>query len=221
MFKCPSREELEALCTKLPIFPLPRFSLFPYTLTHLHIFEPRYVQLVEQVLTEDGCFAIPRLAAGWEMASEPKPVCSVAGIAQIVQIQKIPQNRYNILIAGVGRVSISNDLDGGPNQLYRTVQAKLLDTPQEELQFDEQYQLFRCLLSQILLQSSKLSKELSCLFDNQNIGRVQQINAVAHLFYRDADQRQQYLECNSLTQRVEQLNDLLMTVLSMVPQAEG
>ena len=50
MFEAPSPKDLERMCLNLPIFPLPRFSLFPYTLTHLHVFEPRYVQLVESTL---------------------------------------------------------------------------------------------------------------------------------------------------------------------------
>jgi Lon protease-like protein len=220
MFECPSVKDLKRLCLDLPIFPLPRFSLFPYTLTCLHVFEPRYVQLVEQVTDYQGCFAIPRLSPDWELANEPKPVCSVAGVAQVMQIQKLPQNRYNILIAGIGRVKIGNDLLRAPEQLYRTVRAKLLDEPKQSQTFNENYKLFRCLLSQVLLKSSKLSKELSCLF-KKDVSHVQQINAVAHLFYRDADQRQDYLECNCMNERVEQLNDVLMTVLSLAPQAEG
>ena len=220
MFECPSAKDLRNLCLDLPIFPLPRFSLFPYTLTCLHVFEPRYVQLIKNVKDYQGCFAIPRLSPNWESASEPKPICSVAGMAQVMQVQKLPQNRYNILIAGIGRVQIYKDLYKAPNQLYRTVQSKLLEEPQQSQSFKENYKLFRCLLSQVLLKSSKLSKELSCLFE-KDISYVQQINAVAHLFYRDADQRQDYLESNCMNQRVEQLNDVLMTVLSLAPQAEG
>ena len=220
MFEHPSKKDLKHLCLDLPIFPLPRFSLFPYTLTCLHVFEPRYVQLIEHVVAQQGCFAIPRLSSDWELANEPKPICSIAGLAQVVQVQELPQSRYNILISGIGRVEIHKDLYQAPDQLYRTVQASLLDEPQKSPSFDENYKLFRCLLSQVLSKSSKLSKELSCLFE-KGIGHIQQINAVAHLFYRDADQRQDYLECSSMNKRVEMINDVLMTVLSLVPEAES
>jgi len=50
----------------MPLFPLPNLVFFPNTRLPLHVFEPRYRQLIADVLARDQRFGITLLQPGWE-----------------------------------------------------------------------------------------------------------------------------------------------------------
>jgi Lon protease-like protein len=50
----------------LPLFPLPNLVFFPETRLPLHVFEPRYRQLVSDALAREKRFGIVLLRPGWE-----------------------------------------------------------------------------------------------------------------------------------------------------------
>ena len=52
----------------LPIFPLPNLVFFPQTRMPLHIFEPRYRQMIADAVASDMRFGIVLLRPGWEKA---------------------------------------------------------------------------------------------------------------------------------------------------------
>jgi len=100
-----------------PLFPLPRVFLFPGTLVPLHIFEPRYRQMVEDLLDRDGRIVIGPIQAGHEPESggEP-PVYPISGLGEIVQHNRMPDGRFLITVAGLARVRIQ---EVGSDRLYR------------------------------------------------------------------------------------------------------
>ena len=50
----------------IPIFPLPNVVLFPNMLLPLHIFEPRYREMVEDALNGEGLIGMALLKEGWQ-----------------------------------------------------------------------------------------------------------------------------------------------------------
>ena len=107
----------------LPIFPLPDATLFPHTYLPLHVFEARYRALVTDALARDRRLAVARLAPGWERDYEGRPpVRPVAGVGEIVNWERLPGGRYNILLRGEGRVRIERELPA--DTLYRLVLAR-------------------------------------------------------------------------------------------------
>ena len=48
------------------LFPLPNLVLFPYVLQPLHIFQPRYRELMADALHDDRLIALATLKPGWE-----------------------------------------------------------------------------------------------------------------------------------------------------------
>ena len=51
---------------RVRVFPLPNLVLFPHVMQPLHIFEPRYRELLEDALAGDRLIAMALLAPGWE-----------------------------------------------------------------------------------------------------------------------------------------------------------
>ena len=74
-----SEQDLAAL----PVFPLPNVVLFPEAILPLHVFEPRYRELVREVLSGRKLMAVARLKPGFEDDYEGRPpVFDVCGVGQ-------------------------------------------------------------------------------------------------------------------------------------------
>lgn len=101
----------------VPVFPLPDVVLFPHAHLPLHIFEPRYRQMIEHVLNHE-----PRerlLAMGTQM-SEPAPdtlgdppVFNIVGVGRVVDSNKLPDGRFIVVLQGVGRARLMRELESG------------------------------------------------------------------------------------------------------------
>ena len=64
---------LQDFCGTVRLFPLPNLVLFPHVLQPLHIFEPRYRELLEDALAHDGLIAMAMLEPGWEQDYDGRP----------------------------------------------------------------------------------------------------------------------------------------------------
>lgn len=110
----------------LPIFPLPSAALFPGTALPLHVFEPRYRDMVRDALAGSKALAIARLKPGFEASYAGRPaVFDVCGAGVIVDHRKLEDGRYDILVQGIARVRILNE--HAPLQTYRLVNVELLE----------------------------------------------------------------------------------------------
>src|SRR4051812_29131191 len=106
----------------LSIFPLPEVQLFPHSLLPLHVFEPRYRALARDCLAGSKMLALPTLEPGYEEQYEGRPaVKPVCGVGEIVESHRHPDGRYDLLLRGLGRVRIVEELP--PRHPYRLVRA--------------------------------------------------------------------------------------------------
>ena len=99
-----SAEEL----AKLPVFPLPRVVFFPGTALPLHLFEPRYTEMIEDCL-DSGCtaMAVALLAPGWEDHYEDNPaIYDIAGAGRIVAHQRRADGTHDVVLHGLNRVRL-------------------------------------------------------------------------------------------------------------------
>jgi Lon protease-like protein len=115
-----SSEEL----AKLPVFPLPRVVFFPGTALPLHLFEPRYTEMIEDCL-DSGCtaMAVALLAPGWEEHYEANPaVHEIAGAGRIVAHQRQADGTHDIILHGLKRVRLHEVPNEG--HAYRCAQAE-------------------------------------------------------------------------------------------------
>lgn len=121
-------DQVRAALDDLPLFPLPDGVLLPYELLPLHIFEPRYREMIAHVLETGSPLAVGRLAPGWEADYEGRPpVAPTFGAGVITRSEKLPDGRYNILLKGVLRLRLQRELP--PTRPWRRVQAvELADT---------------------------------------------------------------------------------------------
>lgn len=107
------------------LFPLPNVVLFPHVIQPLHIFEPRYRQMTADALAGDRLIAPVLLKPGWEGDYEAQPtVYPTLGLGRIVAEQRLPDGRFNLLLRGLSRGRIIEELP--TDKLYRSARVELL-----------------------------------------------------------------------------------------------
>lgn len=108
----------------VPLFPLPGVFLFPRLPLPLQIFEPRYIQMVEDLLDGPGRLVIGTIQEEelGDVTASPG-VLPVAGIGEIVRHEKLPDARYLIWVIGLARVQIT---EVPSDRLYRKVEFEVL-----------------------------------------------------------------------------------------------
>jgi Lon protease-like protein len=108
------------------LFPLPDLVFFPHVIQPLHIFEPRYRQMAADALADDRLIALVQLCADCDANDlSPPAIHSIACLGRIVAAQNLEGGRYNLLLQGVFRVRILEELSD--DKLYRNARVELLD----------------------------------------------------------------------------------------------
>jgi uncharacterized protein len=103
----------------IPIFPLPNVVLFPNVFLPLHIFEPRYLEMMADALSGDRIIGMVLLRPGWESNYDGRPPVYPIGCAGVVtNAERLPDGRYNIVLQGLEKFRILDE-DGDGDRAYR------------------------------------------------------------------------------------------------------
>jgi len=106
---------------ELPIFPLPNAVLFPGATLPLYVFEPRYRQMVEDVLRHGRWIAVALLRPGYEADYEGSPEFhEIGGAGFLVRSNRLEDGRYEIVLEGRARVQLAEIPSA---RLYRMARA--------------------------------------------------------------------------------------------------
>ena len=111
------------------LFPLPDLVMFPHVIQPLHIFEPRYREMLNDALDSDGLIAMSVLAPGWEADYEGRPelfpqVC----LGKVVTHQRLQDGRYNIMLLGSRRARLLAEMPS--NRPFRQAEIEIIDDVQ-------------------------------------------------------------------------------------------
>ena len=125
----------------IPIFPLPTTVLLPKTHLPLHIFEPRYREMVRDAMESDRLIGMFLLKEGWEEEyHQNPPIHEIGCIGRMLYVQPFEDGRFNIVLYGLTRVQIRDQFfDKNYRQAwvepigYRQDQAKLPPVLRREL----------------------------------------------------------------------------------------
>ncbi len=99
----------------IPLFPLPQTVFYPNTLLPLHIFEPRYRQMVADALEGERTIGMVLLLPGWEDSYFAAPkIAPVGCVGEIEKHVRLEDGKYNILLKGLSRFRIVEEKAGKP-----------------------------------------------------------------------------------------------------------
>lgn len=93
--------------TPVPMFPLAGAFLFPHQALPLHIFEPRYRAMVNDLLDSPGRFVVATQQDTTDPEVDLPDVLPVAGLGEIVKHERLPDGRFMIWILGLARVRLA------------------------------------------------------------------------------------------------------------------
>lgn len=99
---------------RVRLFPLPGLVLFPHAMQPLHIFEPRYCEMLLESLAGDQLIAMATLrdAAAGQPLAEP-PIDQTVCIGKVISHAQVEGDRHNILLVGTQRARIRREIDAG------------------------------------------------------------------------------------------------------------
>ena len=115
------------------LFPLPHLVMFPSVLQPLHVFEPRYREMMQDALDDDNLLTMALLKPTTQVeAIEPLPIYPMTCVGRIIQEERLPDGRYNLLLQGVSRARIVKE--HVTTKLYRSADVDLVE---DQIDFSE------------------------------------------------------------------------------------
>ena len=119
------------------LFPLAGPTLFPHAVQAFHIFEPRYRNMLRDALADDRLIGMAIASSSGPLAADGllPTVC----LGQVIHHTPLPDGRSNILLMGLRRARIVNELP--PQDGYRRARVELVEEQAFALPHPEQVAL--------------------------------------------------------------------------------
>lgn len=191
----------------LPIFPL-NLVLFPGAPQLLHIFEPRYRQMLADCERGDRQFGLSFLESN-QLGETLPPVGSVGCQADIRTVQPLPDGRSNILAVGTQRYVLRGYVP--TDRLYLTGDIETFDDEDDgEVPHDFEQEIRRTFAEFVAAMSALQGREAVSL-DLPRDARALSFRIAAELAV-PAALKQRLLELRSVARRLHLLRDMLEQV---------
>jgi len=191
---------------ELPLFPLP-VVLFPGVPLPLHIFEPRYRQMLLDIRAAKNLFGLSYFDSSTAEGDVP-PAGHVGCVAEVTEVQTFPDGRSNILTLGVIRYRIESYVERGDPYLVAQVSYFEDDDEDEELLAAPAKEVAET-FTRIAQAVRTINDERATLPDITNTEPQRLSFLVAAAMEIDADVKQELLELRSTSERLERLRAML------------
>lgn len=187
----------------IPIFPLPNVVLFPNVFLPLHIFEPRYKQMVEDALNGDRIIGMTLLRPGWERDYEGRPPVYPIGCAGVItHAERLPDGRFNIVLRGMEKFRVTGEEAERP---YRLAHVEPVPEPSFESVRTEMRGQRRRLEALLVPQpEGQADPKVPSAMPDEDL-----VNALAQYLEFDPVEKQALLERDGVLDRCRSLIELL------------
>ncbi len=209
---------------EIPLFPLPNCVLFPGVVQPLHIFEPRFRQMMCETMAGQAAMVMALLKQGWEKSYHGCPeiyprVC----VGRVIAHERMEDGKFNLLLQGVARADVvSETRHTGEWGVYRTVKlqrvAEVDPSPSHELL---QRRVLRDLFEKSALRELTVTPALATLFE-ESVPLSRLIDGLAFSLVQDCQAKQSLLEESDAGQRGELLlRELIALAARLRPTARA
>ena len=202
-------KKIEKLPEQIPVFPLSNFIIFPETTTPLNIFEPRYIQMVDDAMKSHRIIGMIQPKKKDKIPS----LYDIGCAGKITSFHETEDGRYLIVLVGISRFKITEELN--TEKLYRVCKVNFnefnndLKDKKEEIKFSDLkfiFKDFRFLLNKkgYVVNWKELEK--------QNLDQT--INTLSMLSPFSLEEKQVLLETINLFDRKKKLEEILKTYIN-------
>ena len=195
----------------IPIFPLSNFIIFPNTTVPLNIFEPRYLDMVNDSMKSNKLIGMIQPRNSKDINSIPK-LHDVGCLGKITSFRETEDNRYLIELKGQIRFQIINEIN--TDKKYRSVEVDYnnysndLSDEKEKLNFSDLELIFKDLKS--LFEKKGFIINWKAL-EKQSLNET--INALAMASPFLMEEKQILLEARDLSTRKNKIAEILKTYI--------
>lgn len=199
---------LNNLPTKIPVFPLSNFIVFPETTVPLNIFEPRYLQMIDDSMSSNRLIGMIQPKKTGELK---KPdLFNVGCLCRIVSFNETEDGRYIIIIKGLNRFSKVSEIKNSKSYRELNVNYEMFKNDEnsnnEEFEFDKIKKILNELKSLFEKRGYKINwKDL----ESQNV--YQTLSALSMASPFSILEKQILLESKSLKERKLKFEEILNT----------
>ena len=195
----------------IPIFPLSNFIVFPKTAVPLNIFEPRYLEMVNESMKAEKFIGMVQPKTMKNFDNTKLPILHKIGcLGKINSFKETDDGRYLIELKGLIRFKIINEINNKKN--YREVEVSFddylhdLDEKKEDLKFSDLELIFKDFKS--LFEKRGFIINWKAL-EKQSLDET--INALAMTSPFSLEEKQVLLEAKNLNARKTKIAEILNT----------
>lgn len=176
-----------------PVFPLPNVVLFPKALLPLHVFEPRYRLMMEEVLRGNQSICMALLKPGWERDYYGNPdVYAIGCVGRVLQHRQRSDGRYDLVLHGEYKVAIE---EFERDQPFRVARVRRIEEDAAWLEREEAGGESRGLLSMFRRSHEKGGTALDMAqLLGPHLGAASILNTIAMNLNLDPADKQRLLE---------------------------
>ena len=197
---------------KIPVFPLSNFIIFPNTTVPLNIFEPRYIEMIDESMKGNRLIGIIQPKKTGELR---KPdLYKIGCVGKITSFNETEDGRYLIVLNGISRFRIMSEIEN--SKLYRECKINFEDfvrdldeIKKKEFKFSDLKSIFNDLKKLF----NKLGYQINWK-DLENQSFEQTINTLSMASPFSQEEKQMLLETITLEDRNIKLREILKTYTS-------
>jgi Lon protease-like protein len=186
--------------------------LFPGVPLPLHIFEPRYQQMLSDIRARDSLFGLPYFDATESEGVAPA-IGHIGCVAEVTEVQPLPEGRSNILTVGLIRYRLESYVERGDPYLVGRV-SYFEDEEEDgrflELRADEVSKLFIRIAHAVRI----INDERASLPELPPTEPERLSFLVAAAMELDTEVKLELLELRHTSERLKRLRDLLTRAVS-------
>ena len=195
---------------KLAVFPLSNFIIFPKTTVPLNIFEPRYIDMINDSMKSNKLVGMIQPKASQESGESIPQLHEIGCMGKITSFKETDDARYLIELKGVIRFQIINEIKS--DKKYRECEIKFenfyddLESKKEDIKFSDLELIFKDLKS--LFEKRGFIINWKAL-EKQSLDET--INALAMASPFTIEEKQVLLEAKNLNARKMKIAEILTT----------
>ena len=200
----------EDLPKKLAVFPLSNFIIFPKTTVPLNIFEPRYIDMINDSMKSNKLVGMIQPKLSKEINDNIPQLHEIGCMGKITSFKETEDSRFLIELKGLIRFKITNEINS--NKKYRECEINFenyyedLENKKEEIRFSDLELIFKDLKS--LFEKRGFIINWKAL-EKQSLDET--INALAMASPFSIEEKQVLLEAKNLSIRKTKIAEILTT----------
>ena len=201
-------DQLNNLQTKIPIFPLSNFIVFPETTVPLNIFEPRYLQMIDDTMANNRIIGMIQPKKTGNLKNPD--LFDVGCVCRIISFNETDDGRYIIIIKGLNRFEKINEIQNSKNYRELNVNYNLYKNDENSNQENFEFNKIKKILKELKILFNKRGYEINWKdLEGQNV--YQTLSALSMASPFSILEKQVLLETKNLQERQIKFEEILST----------